>query len=219
MNQWKPVKGYEGLYEVSSEGEIKSLEKTRKNSKGQYIQKEKMLAQSLTSTGYKKVELVRNGKKKSLKVHRLVAEAFIPKVEGKPYVNHKDGNQLNNSVDNLEWCTQAENVQHAYDMGLNGNKLDINWSEVAKQYELGISSGKLAKKYNCSVTTITRNLRNLGIEVRATGESQNKYHLEEIDILKELETKTQKELAKELGCDPSLISKYLKKTGGRCNVK
>ena len=211
MNQWRPVKGYEELYEVSSEGEIKSLEKTRKNSKGQYIQEEKILAQSLTTTGYKKVELVRDGKRKSLKVHRLVAQAFIPKVEGKPYVNHKDGNPLNNSVDNLEWCTQAENVQHAYDMGLNRNKLNIDWNEVARQYGLGISSCKLAKKYNCSVTTITRNLRNLGIEVRTTGESQNKYHLEEIDILKELESKTIRQLAKEIGCTPSLISIYLKK--------
>lgn len=219
MNQWKPVKGYEGLYEVSSKGEIKSLEKTRKNSKGQYIQKEKMLAQSLTTTGYKKVELVRNGKKKSLKVHRLVAEAFIPKVEDKPYVNHKDGNPLNNSVDNLEWCTQAENVQHAYDMGLNSHKLNIDWNEVARQYELGVPSSELAKKYNCAKKTILTNIKKQGIEVRTTGKSQNKYHLEEIDILKELEIKTQKELAKELGCDPSLISKYLKKTGGRCNVK
>lgn len=72
-----------------------------------------------TSNGYLKVDLYDNGKKSSKRIHRLVAEAYIPNPYNKPDVNHKDGNKHNNSVDNLEWVTKSENMTHAYQTGLN----------------------------------------------------------------------------------------------------
>lgn len=78
--------------------------------------KEKVLDKS--KDGYLKVNLYHYGVGKSKRVHRLVAEAFIPNPENKPDVNHKDGNKHNNSVDNLEWMTRSENMKHAYQIGL-----------------------------------------------------------------------------------------------------
>ena len=103
MNEiWKDVDGYEGLYQVSDLGRVKGKDIKAKN-----------LCQ-----GYHHVGLWKNNEVKSMKVHRLVALAFIPNPENKPCINHKDGNKLNNHVNNLEWCTYSENLKHAYDTGL-----------------------------------------------------------------------------------------------------
>ncbi len=75
--------------------------------------------------GYKRLQVWHNGKKYSVCVHRVVAQAFVPNPHNKPMVNHKDGNKLNNHATNLEWCTNAENVKHAYDAGLNRNRRDL----------------------------------------------------------------------------------------------
>lgn len=75
-------------------------------------------APDLRSDGYHQVSLYNNGVRSTKRVHRLVAEAYIPNPENKPDINHKDGNKLNNDVSNLEWCTKSENMRHAYDTGL-----------------------------------------------------------------------------------------------------
>lgn len=127
---WKNVVGYEGLYQVSSDGEVKSLPHYRngKNSSLREIP-EKIL--SPTSNGhYLVVGLVKNGKRKNKYIHRLVAEAFIPNYKNKPTVNHKwidqsltqEKNKFDNRVENLEWATHSEQTHHAYDnnfMNLN----------------------------------------------------------------------------------------------------
>ena len=99
---WKPIKGYEGLYEVSNLGRIKSLV----NNKGQY--REKILKPRYTY-GYLKVILCKNGIKKNYRVHRLVAEAFLPNPDNLPLINHKDEQKDNNIVTNLEWCNYSYN--------------------------------------------------------------------------------------------------------------
>ena len=110
---WKDVIGYEGLYQVSNLGTIKSLSRTRKNhTNGIACVKERMLNPS-TSNGYKCVQLRKNCSGKFIAVHRLVALMFLNNTEDKPTVNHIDGNKLNNVVSNLEWATYTENNIHA----------------------------------------------------------------------------------------------------------
>ena len=114
MEIWKDVKNYEGLYQVSNLGRVKSLERTCNVGKGNYYRKEKirkLLVQkdSNCKTDYFRVGLSNNGKITYYPVHRLVAIAFIENLENKPYVNHKDGNGFNDKVENLEWVTNSEN--------------------------------------------------------------------------------------------------------------
>ena len=104
---YKPIKGYEGLYEVSNLGNVKSFKH-----KQPIILKPKMIK------GYPTVSLCINGQCKQFGIHRLVAESFINKIPDKNEINHIDGNKANNSVDNLEWCTHTENVRHAFRTGL-----------------------------------------------------------------------------------------------------
>lgn len=108
---WKDISGYEGKYKISNYGRLKSLIGNR----GQY--RELILKNRPNNNGYIKCELWCKGKVKNTFNHRLVAGAFIPNPEGKPFVNHKDSNPSNNHVSNLEWCTQSENIQHGYKHG------------------------------------------------------------------------------------------------------
>lgn len=102
---WKDVKGYEGLYQVSNLGNVKSFKESAKLGKP----KELILKPHLINSGYYVVTLYSKKNKRKFQVHRLVAETFIPNKEGLPCVNHKDENKLNNSVENLEWCTYQYN--------------------------------------------------------------------------------------------------------------
>ena len=130
MEVWKDIKGLEGKYQISSLGRVKSLLRYAKSRNGSFrIHKERILKGGMNIWGYKIFQLCRGEGKRTYilnSAHRLVAEAFIPNLENKRTVNHKDGNKLNNCVSNLEWCTYSENLQHAYDHGLKkvpkGNK-------------------------------------------------------------------------------------------------
>lgn len=115
--EWRSVKGYEGLYEVCDHGLVRSVDRKTTGNRSRMIFG-KVLRAGVNSRGYLVVSLCKDGKPKMMRVHRLVAEAFIPNNNGHPCINHKDGNPQNNHVSNLEWCTQKENVQHAYDTGL-----------------------------------------------------------------------------------------------------
>lgn len=121
---WKDIEGYEGFYQISNLGRVKSLERVVVRNDG--IRKrlpEKMRATPLTHYGYFNVTLYKNNQGKGKFIHRLKAIAFIPNPENKPCINHRDGIKTNNGYhedgdDNLEWATYAENNQHAYDTGL-----------------------------------------------------------------------------------------------------
>jgi hypothetical protein len=105
MAEWKSIDGYDN-YEISDEGRVRNSKTGR------------VLKPSCSRGGYEKVNLRSNGVQKSAKIHRLVAENFIPNDDYSKVVNHKDGNKINNSVTNLEWCTPSENNRHAFRHGL-----------------------------------------------------------------------------------------------------
>jgi len=117
--QWIDIKGYENLYQISNYGNVKSLEKNiiRKNGKKQSF-KPKILKSGLSKNGYLSVALTKNKKMKTYFVHKLVANMFIENKNNYKCVNHKDGNKLNNNVDNLEWCSYNHNLKEAYKLGL-----------------------------------------------------------------------------------------------------
>lgn len=111
MNEiWKPVVGYEGLYEVSNLGNIRRIWRYGKP----WVH---TLKSKTTRDGYLEATLTKNSKAKSIRTHRIVAMAFLGHPDGKE-VNHIDGNKKNNSVENLEWVTPSENQKHAYRIGL-----------------------------------------------------------------------------------------------------
>jgi hypothetical protein len=115
--EWKKIRYYEESYEVSTQGEVRSLERKVNHKGGKIMIKARVLATSLRA-GYKIVKLHKNGKQETFYVHRLVCTAFEENPENKPEVNHKDGDKLNNDHRNLEWCTHQENVIHAFQTGL-----------------------------------------------------------------------------------------------------
>ena len=107
---WKDIKGYEGLYQVSNLGRVKSLERKVLRSEGEYRTiSERILKPQTTLRGYQRIGLHYKGINKLFRIHRLVAQAFIPNPDNKPEVNHIDGKTSNNRVDNLEWVTAAQN--------------------------------------------------------------------------------------------------------------
>lgn len=117
---WKDIKGYEGLYQVSNLGRIKSLGRKTRNRNGEYIKKGKILKQSENSMGYLRIMLTtREGTRRRLFVHRLVAENFIKKEKNKNVVNHLDCNPRNNCCNNLEWTTLKGNSQYMSKLGRN----------------------------------------------------------------------------------------------------
>jgi hypothetical protein len=109
--RWKPIQGYEGLYEVSCLGRVRSLRRIKPN--GQFVP-DRILAQTPTRSGYARVSIQKNGIKWHARVHRLVAMAYIPNPMARVEVNHIDGNKLNNSSANLEWSCRSEQMLHAY---------------------------------------------------------------------------------------------------------
>lgn len=150
QEEWKPVVGFEGLYSVSNLGRVRSEERRKINPLcGTSLVKEKILALQ-TVYGYKKVLLTLNGVPNHKRVHRLVAEAFIPNPENKPQVNHIDNDRGNNKVDNLEWVTNKENSLHAHKQG-RLYTLDPEIINKAKVLvEQGVNYTEIAERVGCS---------------------------------------------------------------------
>jgi hypothetical protein len=133
---WKDVAGFEGRYQISNIGRFKSVSRKIWNGHGYFISKEKMLKGWLDSAGYKRINIYKNKIKHVYMLHRLVALNFIENIKEKPDINHKDGNKLNNHVNNLEWVTKSENTIHAWKTGL------------AKPHEVSVEQRMSCSKLN-----------------------------------------------------------------------
>lgn len=135
MNEkWKDVIGYEGLYQVSNMGRIR-------NSKG------KIRKTFISEFGYERITLTKNRKQEKFQVHRLVAQAFIRLENDNEQVNHIDGDKLNNKVNNLEWCSASENVQHAFKIGLHKAYTGYREMPNEKMVKKLTKDGKVICKY------------------------------------------------------------------------
>ena len=144
MNEeWRDIKGYEGKYQVSNLGRVKSL----KDSKENY--REKILSNSTDTRGYSNVNLYKNGKRKLFKVHRLVAEAFIDNSNSYPLVNHKDENKQNNRVENLEWCTHEYNINYGTRSQRTSESMKGKYNGSKHPKSRKILCVTTDKKFNC----------------------------------------------------------------------
>lgn len=154
--EFRNIVGYEGLYQVSNLGNIKSLERTKTNHSKYQLVNGRILKSSINHKGYVYVILYKNNKQKGYLVHRLVAEAFIPNPENKPQVNHIDGNKLNNHVSNLEWVSQQENMQHALSNGLKMTKPIYQYDKEGNLIKIWNSIREIQRTLNIPSSLIIR---------------------------------------------------------------
>ena len=174
MEIWKDIAGYEGYYQVSNLGNVKSIERRTKNSyrsrTGKCLVKQRILKFCVDPNGYNRVKLYKDEQKKTLKVHRLVANAFHQNPENKPHVNHINAIRHDNRVENLEWATNSENIRHAFKIGLAKPKpgsenpsAKLSWMQVDVIREAlsaghkGIAIARYFKMRNCTISDIRLN--------------------------------------------------------------
>lgn len=160
---WKSISGFDGYYEVSNLGRVRSL------GAGQTHKTPRILSEGRLVGGYRSVVLSKNGVIKQCKVHRLVAEAFIPNPFGLPMINHKDENPSNNRVDNLEWCTARYNANY----GTRNERLK---AYARKVVQLSTAGEYIATWGSCRIASET-----LGIQRQKIGDVANRtvfYHKE-----------------------------------------
>lgn len=152
---WKPIEGYEGLYEVSNLGRIKSLSGKHR--------REMILKLRDNGYGYLTIGLSKNNKNKRFKVHRIVAKTFLINNNNYEQVNHMDGDKHNNNVNNLEWCDRSYNMKHAYRNNLlktrkviqldkNGNRLKV-WDSI-------VEASKSTRTYRSNIAKCCKGERN-----------------------------------------------------------
>ena len=145
MEIFKDIEGYEGLYQISNFGNVRSFRN----------RKERILKPGLDHKGYNYVSLCVNSKRKNFKVHRLVGKSFIPNPNNNPQINHKNGIKIDNHTLNLEWVTQSENMLHAQKNGFkpvgsnapHAKLIEAQVIDIRNEYKNGVIANHLAKKY------------------------------------------------------------------------
>ena len=179
MEIWKNIEGYENKYLISNLGRVKSLY----DNKGR--ERELIRIPRIAKNGYYYVNLYKNGKSKTKKIHRLVAEHFINNINNYPCVNHIDGNKLNNKVENLEWCTYSENTRKAIELGL------INTNIFFKEGKDNIMYNKHNKEHPSSIPVLQYDLKgNFIKEYESIKQAQNELKIYKISECCKGERKT-----------------------------
>ncbi len=159
--KWSPVVGWESLYEVSSRGRVRSLDRVVKNYPDcTRVWRGRYLKATPSNAGYPIISMSNSGLVKNRMVHQLVAASFIPNTHNKPHINHKDGDKTNNNMENLEWCTHKENMQHGFATGLipkrvnlKGEKsmaaklTDFDVVEIKRRLSLGHTCASIERDY------------------------------------------------------------------------
>lgn len=155
---WKDISGFEGFYKISTSGTVMSMPRKYTRHK-----EPSLLTQVINGHGYMQCRFSKPSGGETLRIHRLVAEHFLPLVEGKSHVNHKNGNKLDNTIENLEWCTNDENMKHANRLNLITRKRgeQTKCSKLTEQKVkeiraafIGVNKKELAEKYNVHKSTI-----------------------------------------------------------------
>ena len=137
MELWKDIPSFEGLYQASINGEIRSLNHIRKNGTNEYLQTGKILKLNKNHSGYLQVRLSKNGIAKTYRVNRLIALTFIDNPLNKETVNHINGNKLDNRVENLEWATRKEQTKHMHEI------LGVPYADCSKLVQRRWNNGTL----------------------------------------------------------------------------
>lgn len=153
MEEWRDIEGYEGKYQVSNLGRVKSLSRKVYNGNGFYYTKSKILIPAMDNKGYNRVHLTKNGIGKTYKLHRLVAKAFIDNPNNLPQVNHKDENKLNNNASNLEWCINEYNRNYGTGQ-IRANKTKTRKIICITTGEKFDSTKEASEKYNICASGI-----------------------------------------------------------------
>ena len=153
---WKDIPEYEGLYQVSNLGRVKSLKR------------EKFLKPNVDAYGYLCVDLYKNKNHNFKRIHRHVAEAFIPNLENKPQINHIDGNKQNNNVNNLEWVTPCENIKHKFDV--------LGYKQSNCKKVLCVESNRVFDSLHDASRILGINFKNISAVCRGKRKTAGGYH-------------------------------------------
>ena len=173
---YREVSGYDGAYLVSNIGNIKSSD--RKNNVGKHLSSV-ILKQSITRDGYLRVQLSKNGVRKSVRVHRLVAEAFIPNPDNLTQVNHIDEDKTNNRVDNLEWCTPKYNTNY----GTRNKRASRNFDYSARNENKNFINGVENSARNRSKPIIAKLNSGEKIKFNSIREATEKLNISESSVI------------------------------------
>jgi hypothetical protein len=169
MEVWKDIKGYEGLYEISNLGRIKSMWRKKES---QLLFGFYQNGRIITTHTHKNksiiVSLRKDSKHKRHYLHRLLAIAFIPNPHNKPCINHLDGNRSNNEMDNIEWCTYKENSEHAYNNNLTSRNDKITLTNLSSGEVKGFRSQRKACIFLCESNNYIHRMLLRGIDNNKT---------------------------------------------------